>query len=292
MEFKPYQHIERLGTDEVEGILNGTVWVYTKIDGTACSCYLDNNSNFKVGSRHKVLDLIHDNAGACAYCNEQDNLKEYLNRHPNYILYGEFLTKNHIKYYCDDAWKKLYVFDVFDTDNLCYISYEEYQPELAELGILYIPLVVKLENPTVDDIMAVMDEAHFLQEEKGYSEGLVIKNYPYRNKYGRQTWAKVVREEYKQKQRIRTPKEEQETIENRIVDELLTEAMIEKEYLKIATNGWNSKMIPRLLNTIYHEFITEEAWNIVKKYKNPTIDFKKLQIVTFDKIKDVKKELF
>lgn len=292
MEFKPYQHIERLGTDEVEGILDGTIWVYTKLDGTNFNAFLNDSGDFKIGSRNRLLDLVNDNHGACSIISKYDNIKEYLTRHPNYIVYGEFLVKNHIKSYYADAWKKPYVFDVFDTDRECYIPYEEYQPELAELNIAYIPLVAKLENPTVDDIMSVMDEAHFLQEEKGFNEGVVVKNYPYRNKYGRQTWAKVVREEYKQKKRIRTPKEEQETIENKIVDDLLTEAMIEKEYLKIASDGWNSKMIPRLLNTIYHEFVVEEAWNIVKKYKNPIVDFKKLQSLTFTKIKAVKKELF
>ena len=41
MEFKPYQHIERLGTDEVEGILDGTIWVYTKLDGTNFNAFLN-----------------------------------------------------------------------------------------------------------------------------------------------------------------------------------------------------------------------------------------------------------
>ena len=34
MEFKKYQHIERLGTLEVEGIELGTCYVFPKIDGT------------------------------------------------------------------------------------------------------------------------------------------------------------------------------------------------------------------------------------------------------------------
>lgn len=288
MEYISYQHIERLGTDEVEGILDGTVYLYTKLDGTNFCAFL-NDGDLKVGSRHRLLDLINDNHGACAIISKYDNIKEYLVNHPNYIVYGEFLVKNHIKSYYADAWNKPYVFDVFDAENFCYIPYEEYQPELAKLNIPYIPLVAKLDNPILDDIMAIMDEAHFLQEEKGQNEGLVLKNYSYRNKYGRQTWAKIVREEYKQRKKIKTPKEEQETIEDKIVDAFLTEAMIEKEYLKIASDGWDNKMIPRLLNTIYHEFIVEESWNIIKKFKNPTVDFKKLQSLTFAKIKAVKR---
>ena len=33
-EFVKYQHVERLGTDETEGILDGIVYVFYKIDGT------------------------------------------------------------------------------------------------------------------------------------------------------------------------------------------------------------------------------------------------------------------
>lgn len=34
IDFKPCMHIERLGTDVVDGILNGHVVVTTKIDGS------------------------------------------------------------------------------------------------------------------------------------------------------------------------------------------------------------------------------------------------------------------
>jgi hypothetical protein len=37
MSFKKYQHIERYGTDEVEGIDAGLCYVFYKIDGTNSS---------------------------------------------------------------------------------------------------------------------------------------------------------------------------------------------------------------------------------------------------------------
>ena len=39
-EFKKYQHVERLGTSEVQGIENGMCYVFPKIDGTNASCIM------------------------------------------------------------------------------------------------------------------------------------------------------------------------------------------------------------------------------------------------------------
>lgn len=51
-------------------------------------------------------------------------------------------------------------------------------------------------------------------------------------------------------------------------------------------------VFPKLLGIIFHELIKEESWNIIKKFKNPTIDFKKLQTLTNSKIKQELPELF
>ena len=40
IEFTPYMHVERLGTDEVDGILNGKVSVTTKLDGSNYCAYI------------------------------------------------------------------------------------------------------------------------------------------------------------------------------------------------------------------------------------------------------------
>ena len=38
MEFKKYQHIEKLGTMATEGILNGKVYLFSKLDGMGENC--------------------------------------------------------------------------------------------------------------------------------------------------------------------------------------------------------------------------------------------------------------
>ena len=57
MNFVPYQHIERWGTDETDGIEIGTCYIFFKIDGTCSSLFLDENSNICAGSRKRKLPL-------------------------------------------------------------------------------------------------------------------------------------------------------------------------------------------------------------------------------------------
>jgi len=76
-------------------------------------------------------------------------------------------------------------------------------------------------------------------------------------------------------------------VEEEIAEKYVTTAFCEKEYAKIeTTDGWSSKMIPRLLNVIFYEIVKEESWNFVKENRNPTINFKTLQHFVFAKVRD------
>lgn len=286
MKYQKYQHIERLGTSEVEGILDGTVYLFTKLDGTNQVVYSDGHEVMS-GSRNRCLTVENDNAGSYSYVLSQEKFKKFFEKYPNVYLYGEFLVKHHIHTYEDDAWRKLYVFDVMQEDG-SYLTYEEYVPMLEEFGIEYIPLIAKLENPTEEQVREYVDKCTFLQTGDNIGEGICVKRYDYTNKYGRRTWAKIVRGEFKQTKKANKPIVG-EVIEKDIVDNFCTEQFIRKEYEKIVNDvgEWNSKMIPRLLGTVWHEFVKEETYNFVKKYKNPKIDFKVLNIMVTDRVKEV-----
>ena len=132
---------------------------------------------------------------------------------------------------------------------------------------------------------------------KGNGEGIVIKNYSYTNKYGRQTWAKIVANEFKEvhaKAMGASIINSTELIEEKIVNKFCTETFIEKEYSKIINEkeGWRSQYIPMLLGRVYSEFIKEETWNFIKEFKNPKVNFKTLNALITQKIKETKSELF
>lgn len=289
-----YQHVEKLGTDEVEGILNGTVYLFTKLDGTNAGISYE-EGQVRVCSRRREITIADDNAGTCAYVKANKKFADFFDKYPDYILYGEFLVKQTIKTYRDDAWRKFYAFDVYDRNTDKYLTYEEYQPMLEEFDIEYIPLIAKLNNPTEEEIMSYLDKTSFLQPTDDIpGEGLVIHAPGFVNKYGKTKWAKVVRAEYKARKQHHAKIASTEDVEAMIVENFFTNALIEKEIAKLYSElgAFNNKQIGRYINSIYHVFITECAWEIIKKYKNPKIDFKVLNTLCTDKTKAVMASFF
>ncbi len=295
MEFRKYQHIERFGTEEVDGIELGECFIFPKIDGTNASVWLKDNK-VCAGSRNRELSVEQDNAGFYDYVTNQDNLKQYLLKHPKHRLFGEFLVPHSLRTYRKDAWRKFYIFDVcLDTE---YLPFDTYLPLLQEFGLDYIPPICKVKNASYEYLIKTLQRNTFLVEDgKGTGEGIVIKNYSFYNKYGRQTRAKIVTNEFKEKhgrEMGQGMEKAKKMVEEDIVHNYCTEAFIEKEYAKIVNEkgGWRSEYIPMLLGRIYSELVKEECWNFVKRYKNPKVDFKTLSALVIQKIKEVKQELF
>ena len=182
-----------------------------------------------------------------------------------------------------------------DGEN--YLPYEEYAAFLEPFGIEFIPPLCKVENPTYEGLIAQLEKNGYLIEDgKGIGEGIVIKNYNYKNKYGRVTWAKIVTNEFKAKHAKCqvTEIKESKIIEQEICEKYVTKALVEKELAKIENEcgDWSSKYIPRLINTVYYCLVTEECWNFVKEFKFPNVDFKRLQFFCTQQIKTQMPVLF
>lgn len=301
MNFRKYQHLERYGTTETRDIELGECLIFPKIDGTNASAWLDDEGNVKAGSRSRELSLEKDNAGFYAYILDNQNIKQYLQKHPTHRLYGEFLVKHSLKTYKDDAWRKFYIFDVCidkEGDGVEYIPYDIYKPLLEEFSLDYIPPIMTIKNGSYEQFIKCLEKNVFLiQNGQGVGEGVVIKNYSFYNRYGRQTWAKIVTNEFKEKhaKTMGSPVlNNDNVIEETIARELCTESFVDKEYSKMVNekDGWSSKYIPELLGRVWYEFIREESWNMVKNYKNPTINYKLLNNLLIKRIKEVKPEIF
>jgi hypothetical protein len=301
MQFKKYQHIERFGTEDVEGIELGECYVFPKIDGTNGSVWLDDNGEIRAGSRNRELTLENDNQGFYAYVLQNENIKNYLHKHPTHRLYGEWLKPHTLKTYRDDAWDRFYIFDVCldkEDGGVEYILYDIYKPLLDEFNLDYIPPIAKIKNATYESFIRCLEQNIFLiKDGQGIGEGVVIKNYNYYNKYKRQIWAKIVTSEFKEQHYKTMGCPEINTkimIEEKIIDDFCTEAFIQKEFAKIVEeNGeWTNRYIPILLDRVFSELIKEESYNIIKKYNNPTINYKTLNALVINKIKQVKEDIF
>jgi hypothetical protein len=298
MEFKKYQHVERFGTAEVNQIELGECYIFPKIDGTNASLWLDSNGNLCAGSRNRKLELDNDNAGFYNWAIQQVNIKQFFKENPNVRLFGEWLVPHSLKTYREDAWRQFYVFDMcFDKEKLhdgdselVYFHYEAYKPTLEKYNINYIQPLCSIKNSNYDQLVAQLKKNVFLIEDgKGVGEGIVIKNYDFKNKYGRTTWAKIVTSEFKEKHSKvmgHAEIEGKKMIEETICEKYVTKALCEKVFAKINQDGWESKKIPQLLNMVYYDLIREDSWNFIKEHKNPTINFSTLKHFCFAKTKE------
>jgi hypothetical protein len=291
-----YMHVEKFGSDEVAGIEKQKSYIFPKIDGTNGVIWYDENK-IHCGSRKRELSLNSDNAGFYKQYHNDARFAELFTRHPDWIVYGEFLVKHVIKNYLDDAWRKFYVFDVFDRGENRYIPYNEYIDVLEQLDIDYIPCLAIEQYYTLDDLKRISEQATWLMKDDVPGEGIVIHAYDFTNQYGRTVFAKLVRAEYKISKRIGHKKMDSSTsysIEKAFIEKYCTEVFIRKEFAKLnmQTGGWCNKNIPRLFNTIFHELVVECTWNFVKNNNMPVINFRVLRYLCQEKIKSTLSDFF
>lgn len=289
MQFRPYTHIEKYGEASVKNITIGDCYIFPKIDGSNGSIYMGDDNIIKAGGRKRELTLENDNKGFYAYVLENKSFELYLFSKPNHILYGEWLVPHTIRTYNKEAFNHFYVFDVYDTETNKYLSIDEYKKTLEYFNIKYIEPTIILSNGEKKDFINELRHTTFLNGDKA-GEGIVIKNYD------KQLVAKIVSSEFREQHEktFYKKKEEPSTpLEQRIADYFTTTALCEKEYSKIENEcGWSDKFQLRLLNVVYYNLIKEEGWEIVKKYKDPVIDYNKLKYYIFEVVKQKLPELF
>lgn len=299
--FRKYQHVERFGTSEVQGIELGLCYIFPKLDGTNASVWLGPDGEVQAGSRNRSLSEEKDNAGFCSWAKSDPKIRSYLKDHPTHRLYGEWLVPHSLKTYEDKAWRQFYVFDVtnetIELEGL-HIPYNIYSEVLEKYGINCIDPIATIENGSYESFIKLLEKNTFLiKDGEGFGEGVVIKNYEFKNRYGRQTWAKIVSNEFKERhsKKFGAPKvEAKKMVEESIANEFVTKALVDKVKAKIELDngGFFSKNIPQLLHIVYYDVVREDCWNFVKKHKNPTINFRTLQTLVFNKIKELVPELF
>ena len=294
MKFEKYQHVERLGTPATDGILDVGKWIYLfpKLDGTNTSVYLDDNGKIEVASRNRALSEFKDNYGVRHYVYQnRDRFEKYFAKYPNRRLFGEWLVPHTIRDYLPDAWHKLYIFDVMENGK--YIRYEDYYKDLQDCGIDFIELFTIFAPPVkIETVMSLTKYEDFLMQGGKLGEGIVIKNYDFVNRFGETVWAKVVRERNNPPKKSALTSIDSESVETKIIDSFLAPELIDKEFQKIAADGWSSKLIGKFIGTTWKVFIDEETFNFLRAHHNPKIDFKLLHKLAVQKIKNVKSDIF
>jgi len=300
-EFHKYMEVERIEKEDCEGILEGECHIFPKLDGTNASIWWDDYV-VKGGSRARDLSALDakDNFDfRDGYLTKHyDKYKFFFVNHPHYHLFGEYLVTHSVKTYREEALNKFYVFEVFDVPRQQFLPYDEYWALLDTYGIDYIPLAKSINKPSLKQLQCIRDaNTYLIQDDKGLGEGIVIKRYGWKNKFNRYCHAKMVRNEFKEMNSRAFYKSGvspgTSRVEETIVTKYVTLGRVNKviENMK-STAAWSQKRIPELLQRVFNDFVTEEIWEIVKKFKCPTVDFKLLRVKTVAEIKRLKPELF
>lgn len=305
--FEKYIHLEKWDTEETEGIgdlSDDLIYIFPKLDGTNASIWYDSSTgSIRCGSRRREIYLHDDNRGFCDTIlnRASSRILPIISQYPDYVFYGEWLVRHTLSTYLDEAWNKFYIFDVYNRTTQKYISYPDY---LSIVGAISeaAPDVIDVVRPLavakqlgITALKRSADENYFLMKEGEVGEGVVVKKYNFVNKYGRTVWAKYVRTEFTAKHiKEMGPRviNSMDCLEQTIVDDYLTEHLILKTYEKLRDKyefpgDLPSRHIAELLQTVFYDFVTEEIWEVIKKLKYPTINFKQLHRLCYNKTKEV-----
>lgn len=271
MKYKPYPKIQALHKEEVENILDYEAVVQVKIDGANSVVYL-NDGLVRCGTRTRELPLDEDFRGLQTYINAHEWIKDFLEQHPDTILYGEWLVKHSINY-TQDHYNKWYLFDVYENGE--YWTQDKVGQLAKTLDVEY-PIVYGTGKFTLAELDAFVE-----QEWLGHkNEGVVIKPFDYVNKFGDRPYAKRVSQAFKEQNAIvfgGNDKHSDAYWEQYVTNKYCTIATLEKNLNKIApeVGRLGKEHTSRVANTCVHDTWTENAWEIFKKV--PKLDFKKTQ---------------
>lgn len=303
-DFVRFMHVERFGHSEVGGINIGFCHIFPKLDGTNSSVWYE-DGEVQCGSRNQHLSLTSDNAGFAGYVYQHEGLQTLVKEQNHYRFFGEWLVPHTLKSYREDAWRRFYIFDVVDIASGKYVPYEIYHDMLTTYypDVDYVPLQATALNASKDQLYVLAETNEYMMLPGHIGEGVVIKNYEFKNKYGRTVWAKIVRSEFKDSHReeMGVPViKGKDMIEEAIAVDFVTRTMVEKERAKAAlaianntSEGQRPAPIqPRLLGMVWHCILTEVIPDFVKKSKGPTIDFKLLRRFVTNQTKKYAEDLF
>lgn len=287
--FRKYDKIHRLGKEETDGILIGLCHVEEKVDGANLSIWMDSNKEVHVGSRNNDV-TYKDFNGAPEYVKAHEGILNYLNDNPTHTLYGEWLVKHTIDYNAT-AYKKFYLFDIYNNETGEYAWPQQVHEIATKYGIEQVPYLGAIENPTVEQLKEMIGKSAF--GDRG--EGVVIKNVRFKDKFGNHCYAKIVDESFKEDNGVvfgGNNKYSDCYWEMYIVNKYITLARVQKIMNKIqpiVEKRLDLEHIPRIANTVYHDMITEEAWEIAQKVK--VVDYDVLKRVSMKKAIQIYKDI-
>lgn len=287
--FRKYDKVHRWDhEDEITGINVGTVYIQEKIDGANAQVCQGDDGYLYVASKNRNLaraknedkwpfEIMDGFRGFPQYTFEDKRIRKFFEETKDkYILYGEWLVKHTVNYPAAFT-NRFWIFDVYDREEHKYIEFPDYYAWLAiEYGLDVINTIGNIINPSMDQLLdMVRNEKEIPKSMFGAEtiEGLVFKNYQFKNGYGRTVYMKAVTKDFHEVHHAIMGTNRYDSPEVYVVSKYQTVPRMEKVYQKMidevtgSESGLEMRNIPEFLNRVLHDFFTEEAWNMFMRDK-------------------------
>ncbi len=283
-----YQHVERLGHDDVSGLLDGAVVVQEKLDGANFTVAKHPDKGLILASRNNVISVGgHPSTGfngAIEYVLDHPGITGLFDVHPDWVLRGEWLTRHTINY---DAtrMKKFYVFDVQDGEGK-YIPISQYAAVMELREIPFLPVIAQYNNPTLDLLQQLTQGPGLYGAAQ--KEGVVVKRYDFVNKWGRTTWGKLVSADFREANKIHMGATKRDPVELQFAARVTDEDVLKVIHKIRDTAGTTTiKDMPQVLGRVWNDAFTDRLWDFVRKERVAAFDFNQAKRLVDQKAREV-----
>ncbi len=283
LKFKSYPKIPAFGYDGTEDILDGNITITPKIDGSNVSIWLG-MGEYKLARRQGWLD--DNDKGFSPFIehikklwDESLYLKACADRNNWLVIFGEFSNnQNKLKY---NLKVPIIVFDVAETfinvkDEEMHFGFYNYElmKEIADqAGLSWTPALYEGSGKAIGDVQKLIEKYVGKGSILGgcIEEGVVVKDYSRRTRFGRHYFAKIVTAEFAERQNVKTkPVRVGSGIGEWATETFFTPARLLKAVQKIKESGeWiepeTKKNIGKLIGVVTKDIYDEHYLEIAEK---------------------------
>ncbi|MDE5772341.1 MAG: RNA ligase family protein [Ruminococcus sp.] len=249
LKHKHYMEIEVLNRGIGDRFHKGDrIIIQEKIDGSNVSFQYDSETDsLQCFSRNQMLSAENTLRGYYEWIQKLDKelVKSVLG--DRLRMFGEWLVKHTVKY-PEERYNTMYCFDVFDTENKCWLPQNEVKSLADKLGLNYVPVFYEGEFTAWEDYKQLVGRTEMGGE---LGEGIVIKK---QNDISDDVaYTKIVHERFKEVQRKVRKRPANEKIAE------ISEKLRIKEFVKTAVT---SARVEKILHKLVDEGILPEDFSM------------------------------
>lgn len=242
-EIKKYTDIIRYGKSGTQEVIKegDIISITEKLDGANSSFTYDEENDIKISCYSRKTQLSDENKLRGFYdwvINNIVPIKNELNKNYRYI--GEWLAPHKVKYK-EEYYKRFYLFSIWDELEEKYLSDEIVIKEAKRLGLETVEYFYLGKFISYDHFLGFIGKSN-KTEIPNNGEGIVIKNWNYLDRYGKQVFVKLVSSQFAEIQKQKLPKNPNISNQNdELIKSVLTKPRVEKIIYKLIDEGLLNK---------------------------------------------------